>query len=160
MIFKVAEEADIEGIQQLIHLVKETVFIHTNLGSDEEMASLICEKGRGWICLVRGQLSGFALLDLNEKCICALFVHPEYAKNEMEIKLYRLMVSWYFERTKDKLTLHISPNSTTEKFYELQGWTYAESCNAGEVRMELNYNDWQQRTFFNRPKYSFSDKTS
>ncbi|MGJ1421598.1 GNAT family N-acetyltransferase [Sphingobacterium spiritivorum] len=156
MIFRVAEEADIEQIQQLIHFVNGNIFTDTNPVSVKDMASRISEKGKGWICLVKGQLAGFAIVDLKEKYVWALSVHPEYTENEIEKKLHRLMVSWYFEKTKDKLTLRITPDMLTEKFYELQGWTYAENCNAGEVRMELNYADWQKRAFFNRDNYSVS----
>ncbi|MGJ1361346.1 GNAT family N-acetyltransferase [Sphingobacterium spiritivorum] len=156
MIFRVAEEADIEQIQHLRHFVNANISTDTDPESDKDMASRISEKGKGWICLVKGQLAGFAIVDLKEKYVWALSVHPEYTENEIEKKLHRLMASWYFEKTKDKLTLRITPDTLTEQFYELQGWSPAVNCDTSEISMELNYSDWQKGAFFNRDNYSVS----
>jgi len=38
--------------------------------------------------------------------------------------------------------LGTAPNTRAEKFYEKQGWKNVGMVNKGEVKFEMNYEDW------------------
>ena len=145
MIFRTAERSDIKQMQVVRHLVKENTLSNPDLVPDKDVAYYITEKGKGWVCEIDGQLVGFAIVDLKESSIWALFVDPGFAEKGIGKELHRLMIDWYFSRTKDKLVLGTAPKTRAEQFYSLQGWTKVGNYSNGEVKFELTYGDWISR---------------
>lgn len=143
MNFRVAELSDIKQIQVVRHLVKENTLSNPDLVPDHDVAFYITEKGRGWVCEAEGKVIGFAIVDLQEKSIWALFVDPLFAEQGVGKQLHGLMMDWYFEQTRAIVVLGTAPKTRAEKFYELQGWRRAGAYSNGEVKFELSYEDWQ-----------------
>ena len=132
-------------MQVVRHLVTENTLSNPDLVPDADVAYYITEKGKGWVCEIDAQLVGFAIVDLKESSVWALFVDPDFAEKGIGKELHRLMIDWYFSRTKDKLLLGTAPKTRAEQFYSLQGWTRAGNYSNGEVKFELTYKDWISR---------------
>lgn len=146
MIFRTAEIKDIKQMQIVRHLVKENTLSNPALVPDKDVAYYISEKGKGWVCEAEGKILGFAIVDILEHSIWALFVDPEYAEKGIGKELHRLMILWYFEQTKETVVLGTEPNTRAEKFYQLQGWTKVGFYSNGEVKFELTYDNWSHRS--------------
>lgn len=146
MIFRIAELSDIQQMQVVRHLVKENTLSNPALVPDKDVAYYISEKGKGWVCEVDGRVVGFSIIDLRDKSVWALFVDPEFAEMGIGKELHRLMIEWYFGQTRDKVVLGTAPNTRAARFYQLQGWRRVGSYPNGDVKFELNYEDWNSRT--------------
>jgi len=49
-------------------------------------------RGKGWVCKVDGEVVGFAIVDLKEHNIWALFLRPEFEGMGIGKELHRLMI--------------------------------------------------------------------
>jgi GNAT superfamily N-acetyltransferase len=143
--FRTAELSDIKQMQVVRNLVKENKLSNPDRVTDEDVALYISKKGKGWVCQVSGLVVGFSIIDLEDRSVWALFVDPNFAENGIGKELHRLMLDWYFERSKDNLVLGTTPNTRAERFYQLQGWTSMGTYPNGEIKFELSYYSWKQR---------------
>ena len=142
MDFRIAELTDIKQMQVVRHLVKENMLSNPDLVTDKDVAEYITMRGRGWVCETDGKVTGFAIVDLQNKSVWALFVDPEHAERGAGKELHRLMLNWYFKQTKDNIVLGTSPGTRAERFYAFQGWKNIGSYSNGEIKFELSYHDW------------------
>jgi len=142
MIYRQAEIRDIPQIQIVRHTVKENTLSNPALVTDADCEDFITKRGRGWVCEVNGDVVGFSIVDLEENNIWALFLQPEFEGNGIGKELHRLMMDWYFDQTQETVWLGTAPNTRAEKFYEKQGWKNVGLVNKGEVKFEMNYEDW------------------
>lgn len=147
MIYRQAETMDIPQIQIVRHTVKENILSNPALVTNTDCEDFITQRGKGWVCEIDKQIVGFAIVDLKERNIWALFLRPEFEGKGIGKELHRLMMDWYFSQTSETVWLGTSPNTKAEKFYALQGWKNVGIVNKGEVKFELSYKDWikQQR---------------
>ncbi len=145
MIFREAGIADIPQIQIVRHTVKENVLSNPALVSDKDCEEYMTVRGKGWLCELEQQVLGFAIVDLKERNIWALFVRPEYEKMGIGKKLQSLMLDWYFDQTEEKLWLGTSPNTRAEVFYAKTGWAASGLVNKGEVKFEMTIENWRKR---------------
>ena len=142
MIYREATTTDIPQIQIVRHTVKENTLSNPALVTDADCEEFITQRGKGWVCEVEEEIVGFSIVDLKEHNIWALFLRPEFEGKGIGKELHRLMMDWYFNQTKEKVWLGTAPNTKAEKFYELQGWKNVGMANKGEVKFEMNYEDW------------------
>lgn len=117
MLFRPAVLSDIPQIQVVRHLVRENRLSDPALVPDEDVAFYITEKGHGWVCETDGQIVGFAIIDLRDKSVWALFVDPEFAEQALARNctgtcwigiLNEPSTQWYSE----PLPIHVQNNST------------------------------------------------
>ena len=144
MEFREAQLSDIAQIQVVRHLVKENTLSDPALVPDKDVAYYITEKGKGWVCETDGKIVGFSIVDLKEKSIWALFVDPEYDNRGIGKELHRLMMDWYFSQTTDKVCLGTAPKTRAQEFYKRQGWTETGMYPNGEVKFEMQSEDWKK----------------
>lgn len=142
MIFRKALLSDIKQMQVVRHLVTENTLSNPDLVPDKDVAYYITEKGKGWVCEVDGMVVGFSIVDMEEKSVWALFVDPLHAEKGIGKELHRLMITWYFSKTQELITLGTAPNTRAERFYALQGWNKVGSYSNGETKFELGYEKW------------------
>jgi GNAT superfamily N-acetyltransferase len=143
MIFREANTADIKQIQIIRNAVKENTLSNPNLVTDSDCENFLTNRGKGWVCLIDETVVGFAIADLVEDNIWALFVHPEAEKKGIGKKLHQLMLNWYFSQAKEKVWLGTSPNTRAEKFYTLQGWQKVGLHEKNEIKFEITKQQWQ-----------------
>ena len=141
MVFREARIPDIPQIQIVRHSVRENVLSDPALVSDQDCEEYITLRGRGWVCETDHRIVGFAIADLKDHNIWALFVHPEFAGRGIGRTLHDIMLEWYFTQTREKVWLSTAPGTRAESFYRTAGWKDRGRLASGEIKFEL---DWEQ----------------
>ena len=142
MIYREAEIADISQMQFVRHAVKENRLSDPALVPDKDVEEYMTKRGKGWVCETDKTIVGFAMVDLIENNVWALFVHPDFEARGIGKKLHRIMMDWYFVQTKEKIWLGTEPKSRAEKFYRMQGWKEVGVHGKGEIKFEMSFDTW------------------
>jgi len=143
MIIRVAEIKDIPQIQVVRNLVKENRLSDPALVPDRDVEDYITSRGRGWVCEIKGQIVGFAIADLIDSNIWALFIHPGFEKLGIGKKLHDEMMNWYFSQTDKTVWLGTSPKTRAESFYRKAGWKETGTHGKGEIKFEMTKDEWK-----------------
>ncbi|TMI62924.1 MAG: GNAT family N-acetyltransferase [Bacteroidetes bacterium] len=142
MIFREAVLTDISQIQVVRNAVKENVLSNPALVSDGDVENFITKRGRGWVCEIDNRIAGFAIADLQDNNIWALFIHPDFEGRGIGKKLHEEMLDWYFEQNKNEVWLSTSPGTRAEKFYRSAGWRENGIYGKGEIKFEMTKQEW------------------
>ena len=144
MIFREAQMEDIKEMQVVRNSVKENVLSNPALVTDKDCEDYITIRGKGWVCEINNSVVGFAIADLEENNIWALFLLPGYENKGIGKKLHDIILDWYFSKTKEKVWLGTAPGTRAEMFYRKCGWKEAGSHGMGEIKFEMTYIEWKQ----------------
>jgi len=144
MIFREARVGDIKNIQIVRNSVKENVLSDPSLVTDKDCENYLTIRGKGWVCDIDNAVIGFAIADLEENNIWALFLQPGYEGKGIGKKLHDIMLDWYFSKTKEKVWLGTAPDTRAEMFYRKCGWKEAGKHGKGEIKFEMTYDDWKK----------------
>lgn len=147
MIFREATIKDIEQIQVVRNAVKENRLSDPALVPDTDVAEYITKRGKGWVCEIDDTVEGFAIADLVDKNIWALFINPDFEAKGIGKKLHQLMMDWYFTQTTETIWLGTAPNSRAEKFYRMQGWKEVGMHGKNEIKFEMDFKSWSYALF-------------
>ncbi|MBL7702052.1 MAG: GNAT family N-acetyltransferase [Ferruginibacter sp.] len=142
MIYRQAEIDDIAQIQFVRNAVKENRLSDPALVPDRDVEEYMTKRGRGWVCEADNKIVGFAIVDLVENNVWALFVHPDFEARGIGKKLHRIMMDWYFLHTKEKIWLGTDPDSRAYEFYKMQGWKEAGNHGKMERKFEMDFETW------------------
>lgn len=142
MIIRQAETRDISQIQFVRNAVKENRLSNPSLVTDKDVAEYLNERGKGWVCEVEKKIAGFAIVDLIDNNVWALFVHPAFEAMGIGKKLHQAMMDWYFLQTKEKIWLGTDPNTRAASFYRMQGWQEVGVHGHGEIKFEMDFKTW------------------
>lgn len=145
MTFREARIEDIPQIQVVRNAVKENALSNPNLVSDSDCEEFMFERGKGWVCEIENEIVGFAIADLKEDNIWALFLKPEFEGQGIGTKLQSLMLDWYFSNNKTSVWLGTAPNTRAEKFYLKSGWTKNGMNGSKEVKFEMSKSFWENQ---------------
>jgi GNAT superfamily N-acetyltransferase len=145
MIFREAQINDIPQIQIVRHSVKENVLSNPALVTDKDCEDYMTARGKGWVCEIDNLIAGFAIADLKDHNIWALFIRPEYERKGIGKKLHELMLDWYFDQTEETVWLGTAPDSRAEHFYRTAGWKEVGRTKHGEIKFEMSFADWKNR---------------
>ncbi len=145
MIFREATISDISQIQIVRHSVKENILSNPALVTNKDCEKYITIKGKGWVCEENNSIIGFAIVDLADKNIWALFVQPEFEKRGIGKKLHDAMLKWYFNQTKETVWLSTAPNTRAENFYKKAGWKEVGKYGKNEIKFEMSYDVWNNK---------------
>ena len=146
MLFREAVIVDIPGIQVVRRAVKENILPDPSIVSDADCEEFMMRRGKGWVCELNKQIVGFAIADLQENNIWALFIHPDHEGQGIGKQLHQLMLNWYFNQKKTFVWLGTAPNTRAEKFYRKAGWRNVGTRANGEVKFELTVEEWFGRS--------------
>jgi len=142
MIFREATPEDIKQIQVVRNAVKENTLSDPNLVTDRDCEDFINKRGKGWVCEIENRIVGFAIADLKENNIWALFIDPKFEQKGIGQTLHKLMLDWYFKQTKATVWLGTAFNTRAEKFYRKAGWMEVGLHGSKEIKFEMSYEDW------------------
>jgi len=145
MLFREATKNDIPQIQIVRNSVKENQLSDPALVTDQDCEDFIINRGKGWVCEVDNKIVGFAIADLKENNIWALFVQPGLEGKDIGKRLHQLMLDWYFSQTQKTVWLGTAPNTRAEAFYKKAGWKVVGIHGKGETKFEMNYLDWMKK---------------
>jgi GNAT superfamily N-acetyltransferase len=137
MTIREATIEDITQIQIVRNSVNENMLSDPGLITDEACKIFITQRGKGWVCEIENKIVGFAIADLQENNIWALFVHPDFEKQGIGRQLQRMMLEWYFSNTKKDVWLSTTPNTRAEIFYRKSGWTETGLYNEKEIKFVM-----------------------
>lgn len=144
MILREATIADIPQIQVVRNSVRENRLSNPALVTDKDCETFITVRGKGWVCEIDSKVVGFAIADLQDKNIWALFVHPDFENQGIGRLLHNRMLDWYFEQGEEKVWLGTAPGTRAEQFYTYAGWT-AVGMHGKETKFEMTKEDWRQQ---------------
>jgi len=144
MLIREARIDDIGQIQIIRNSVTENTLSHPNLVTDQDCKEFISQRGKGWVCEIDKQIVGFAIVDLMENNIWALFLDPKFEGKGIGQLLHKSMLDWYFTQTKDKVWLGTDFNTRAEKFYRRAGWTEVGKNGSEEIKFEMTHSDWSK----------------
>lgn len=133
---------DIPQIQVVRNAVTENTLSDPGLVTDQDCAEFITERGKGWVCEIDHQIVGFAIVDLRENNVWALFLDPNFEKKGIGRQLHQTMLVWYFSQTQKTVWLGTAFNTRAEQFYRKAGWTEVGMHGTKEIKFEMMYEDW------------------
>jgi GNAT superfamily N-acetyltransferase len=145
MLIREANIDDIKQIQIVRNSVTENTLSNPDLVTDEDCREFMTVRGKGWVCEIDGQIVGFAIADLQDKNIWALFLLPEFEKKGIGKKLHDIMLDWYFSQTHDTVWLGTTTKTRADYFYRKAGWTEVGPHGQGEIKFEMSYQDWTRQ---------------
>ncbi len=137
-----AKVDDIKQIQIVRNSVTENALSNPYLVTDQDCEEFITVRGKGWVCETDELIVGFAIADLKENNIWALFLNPEFEKKGFGQQLHKTMLDWYFKQTKKTVWLSTAINTRAEKFYRKAGWKEVGVHGTKEIKFEMQYSDW------------------
>lgn len=143
MIIREAIIEDISQIQVVRNTVTENTLSNPDLVTDKDCEEFITQRGKGWVCEINNRIEGFAIVDLKENNIWALFIHPKFEKQGIGKQLHDIMLDWYFKKTKIKVWLGTSPKTRAEIFYRKAGWTEVGIHGENEIKFEMSFEKWE-----------------
>ncbi|MBK8873148.1 MAG: GNAT family N-acetyltransferase [Bacteroidetes bacterium] len=141
MQFREAQVTDIPQMMEIRNSVKENQLSDPALISFDDYSTFITNRGKGWISLEDELVTGFAVVDLVEHNVWALFVRPGYEGNGIGTILQQLLLTWYFQQTSHPVWLSTSPGTRAETFYRKSGWHETGIYGKGEIRFERSKPD-------------------
>ena len=142
MDFRDAKTEDIKQIQAVRNSVKQNKLSNPDLIKEEDYVEFLTKKGKGWVCEIKGQIVGFAVIDTVENNVWALFVAPRYEDQGIGKQLHNMMLNWYFQQTKTPVWLGTEPDTRAEKFYRLAEWKEVGKHGKNEIKFEMTYDQW------------------
>lgn len=142
MIFREATISDIIQMQRVRQSVKENMLSDWSLVKDADYEEFLVHRGKGWVAEEDSVIMGFAIADLQDENIWALFVKPEYESLGLGRKLHDMMLIWYFDH-KEKVWLGTSPGTRAERFYRKAGWRQVGMHGKNELKFEMLKEDWK-----------------
>lgn len=145
MLIREAVIADIAQIQIVRNAVKENTLSNPSLVTDADCEDFITQRGKGWVCEIDNCIVGFAIADLQDHNIWALFVHPDFEKKGIGKQLHNNMLNWYFSQTQTTVWLGTSPNTRAATFYKLMGWIEVGMHGTKELKFEMTFEQWQRQ---------------
>ncbi|MCW3090799.1 MAG: family N-acetyltransferase [Ferruginibacter sp.] len=143
MIFREALKTDIQQIQIVRNSVEENRLSNPELVSDTDCEEFLFMRGKGWVCVVEERVVGFSIVDMVERNIWALFIHPEFASKGIGKELHRFMMEWYFQQTKDTVWLGTAPGTRAEMFYRHMGWKEVGKHGEKEIKFEMSFEGYK-----------------
>lgn len=146
MFIREATTDDIHQMQIVRNSVTENTLSDPNLVTDKDCEEFITVRGKGWVCEIDTQIVGFAIADLQDNNIWALFVDPAFEGKGIGQALHKIMLDWYFTQTQKTVWLGTAFHTRAEKFYKKAGWTEVGMHGTKEVMFEMTYEDWTKMT--------------
>ena len=143
MILRDAILGDIPQMQVVRNSVKENALSNPGLVTFQDYENFLTKRGRGWVCEIENRIVGFAIVDMVDQNVWALFVDPGFEGQGIGKKLHDTMVDWYFSQTSTILWLGTAPNTRAEKFYRTKGWREVGVHGKGEVKFEMSKDLWE-----------------
>lgn len=129
--------SDIPAISRIRMNVLENQIVDPLRVAPAIIQDYIENRGRGWVYLIDGDVQGFAIADLKEASVWALFVEPKYEGQGIGRKLHDAMLAWFKSLGVENVTLGTDPGTRAEQFYLCAGWQPQGLDSAGQARFKM-----------------------
>lgn len=144
MLIRPATRADVDAAFAIRLAVRENVLSNPAAITHADYLREIEVTGRGWVAEVDGAVRGFSVGRRTDGNIWALFVQPGWEGRGIGRAVHDPMVTWLLAQGCRPLWLTTTPGTRAETFYRRAGWRAVGLTSGGEVRMELQPEDWQR----------------
>ena len=144
MIFREATIQDIPQIQRVRNSVQENTLSGSSLVIDADCAEYLAQRGKGWVCEAENGVIAFAIADIKDHNIWALFVNPKFEKKGIGKQLHDLMMDWYFKQTQEPVWLSTAFGTRAEQFYRKTGWMETGTHGTKEIKFEMTPEKWKE----------------
>ena len=134
--------SDIPLLHEIRIAVKENQLSDPKLIKASDYEEFLTRRGKGWVYEMQGKIAGFAVVDITENNIWALFVHPDFEKLVIGRELHDKMLRWYFSHHHHTLWLSTAPATRAEHFYRKAGWKEKGTYGKGEIKFEMEPDNW------------------
>jgi len=138
MQIRLATIKEYDDLHRIRMSVRENALLNPAAVTFEHYREMLESRGRGWVCEIDGRPVGFAIGDLKDSNIWALFVEAGHEGRGVGRALHDVMVAWLFSQGATRLWLSTDPNTRAERFYQRAGWRCTGLTESGEARYELN----------------------
>ena len=143
---RVATVGDIPEMHRVRMSVRENRLSDPSRVQPHHYEEMLTERGRGWIAELEGGIAGFAIVDLQEHDIWALFVDPRFEGLGLGRQLQQTMLDWTFTTGTERLSLTTSVDTRAERFYTAAGWRLVDRTEGGDATFEMTRASWLSRT--------------
>src|SRR5688500_8829798 len=146
MIIRVATVRDIPEMHRVRMSVRENRLSDPSKVQPHHYQEMLTGRGRGWIAEMEGGIAGFAIVDLQEQDVWALFVDPRFEGQGLGRQLQQTMLEWTFDAGVERLSLVTSADTRAERFYAAAGWRLVDRVQGGDAMFEMTRASWISRT--------------
>jgi GNAT superfamily N-acetyltransferase len=141
---KEATPSDVASMQVVRLAVRENILSDPSKVTNEDVLDYITRRGKGWIYKTDSKVVGFAIADLVDHNIWALFLLPAFEGKGIGRQLHETMLQWYFEHTDHPVWLSTERATRAEAFYTKAGWKNIGAYSTNEIKFEMTKEVWQQ----------------
>lgn len=138
-VIRLAKLADIDAIFKIRTSVRENHLSQdqlTEIGiTTEAISQAISETPCAWVAEVNGVPVGFSMVDIEDGCVFAVFVLPEFEGYGLGRNLMHEAESFLFQRHQ-KIWLETAEASRASGFYRNLGWQPVKNLPEGDIRFE------------------------
>lgn len=131
-----ASRRDIPGMARVRASVRENRLASREIGEAEYRAA-IEDTGQGWVITAGDDVVAFAVCNLQDGNVWALFVDPAHEGRGLGRRLLATLVACAWEQGLPGLWLTTEPGTRAEAFYLEAGWQVEGQEPSGELRMGL-----------------------
>lgn len=118
MNIRTARMDDIKQIQFVRNAVLENRFSDPSLVTDKDCEAFLLERGKGWVCEMENEIVGFAIVDMQDNNVWALFLRPNLKDRASEENYTTPCCSGIFRKQKTKFGWEPHPTQELTSFTE------------------------------------------
>lgn len=142
MIIREAAIKDIGQLQTIRTSVTENALSDPAMIKVEDYQEFLLVRGKGWVMEAEEIILGFAIVDLLENNVWALFILPGSEQRGIGRRLHDQMLDWYFAQTDSQIWLSTSPGTRAVDFYQKAGWAETGTYGKGEIKFTMTSTQW------------------
>ncbi|VVO22230.1 hypothetical protein PS834_04312 [Pseudomonas fluorescens] len=136
---RVATPADINAIFDIRTSVRENHLSHeqlTEMGiTPDAILHALQQAPCVWVAEVDGVAAGFSMADVEDGCVFAAFIRPEFEGHGLGRRLMAQAEALLFQHHQ-QIWLETAEASRANGFYQRLGWRVVEQLPQGDIRME------------------------
>ena len=142
MDIRIATRTDLPELTRVRMSVNENRLSDLSTLRPEDLDRVIAGTGCSWVCEVNNRIVAFAMADLANANVYALFVEPGYERQGIGRRLHDTMMDWLFGAGVSQVWLSTDPNTRAESFYRRAGWSADGTRENGEIRFIMSRERW------------------
>jgi GNAT superfamily N-acetyltransferase len=135
LIVRVARQADIKPMHGIRLAVSENRLSDPNRIGEQSYAPYLAAES-AWVAEMNGAVLGFAILDVIECSVWALFVDPDHEGKGLGLALHARILASSRERGLERLSLATGPDTRAARFYRELGWFEVGRASGGDLLFE------------------------
>lgn len=134
---RIAELTDIDEMQRVRMSVRENTLQDYSILTPELYKLNMVDLGCGWVCEQGRRIIGFAIVNLKELNLWALFVEPGAEGRGIGRALHDTTIAWLRDKRVTHVKMDTQAGTRAAQFYEAAGWRLLRTDEKNESFYEL-----------------------